>query len=158
MRFCFIEKNMAIYHLLVSTSSRGVVHAFNNSCGSIAALSHRRFSRLRQLALSSLENASFDTSTDSQTFASSYHAPVMYRECISALMECKRGKSRLLRNDENEEDQHDRLIFVDGTLGELGPPRSWKVVGKALKAKDGEVGLNSRARSATLRVAERQES
>ena len=130
---------MAIYHLLVSTSSRGVVHAFNNSCGSIAALSHRRFSRLRQLALSSLENASFDTSTDSQTFASSYHAPVMYRECISALMECKRGKSRLLRNDENEEDQHDRLIFVDGTLG--GGGHSLAIL-ESLKPQDILIGCD----------------
>ena len=39
---------------------------------------------------------------------------------------------------------------------ELGPQKPWKMVGKLRKAKDDEIEQNNRARSATLRVAERQ--
>lgn len=55
-------------------------------------------------------DASFES--QSQTFASEYHAPVMYRECISSMLECERGR---LRSEKGGNDE--RLIFVDGTLG-----------------------------------------
>ena len=49
------------------------------------------------------------------------------------------------------------LMFEKDMYGnELGPSRPWKVVGKQIKAQEDEVEQNSRARSATLRVAERQ--
>jgi 16S rRNA C1402 N4-methylase RsmH len=37
----------------------------------------------------------------------------------------------------------------------FGEPKPFKAIGKPQKASDDEVALNSRARSATLRVAER---
>jgi len=65
------------------------------------------------------------------------------------------------------EDRLTKRIMRDGTTGpvpaykkdiygnEVGPPKPWKIVHKRRKASDEEVALNSRARSATLRVAER---
>lgn len=40
----------------------------------------------------------------------------------------------------------------------IGTPRPWKSVGKRITASEEEVALNSRARSATLRVGERQDT
>ena len=40
----------------------------------------------------------------------------------------------------------------------IGTPKPWKRVGKPQKATDEEVELNPRARSATLRVGERQDT
>ena len=72
----------------------------------------------------------------------------------------KRWISPMTNDSRSLLDKKARPLIIEKDIygNELGPPRSWKVVGKALKAKDGEVELNSRARSATLRVAERQES
>jgi 16S rRNA (cytosine1402-N4)-methyltransferase len=65
------------------------------------------------------------------------------------------------------EDRATKRVMRDGTTGRrpddkrdvygnyIGTPRPWKTLGKAQKAADDEVELNSRARSATLRVAER---
>jgi 16S rRNA (cytosine1402-N4)-methyltransferase len=58
-------------------------------------------------------------------YASSYHAPVMWKDCIQGLLGCARAKQRRKNqncenNDgitDNEEDDNQRLIFVDGTLG-----------------------------------------
>lgn len=65
------------------------------------------------------------------------------------------------------EDRLTKRIMRDGTTGrvptshkdpygnDMGPPKPWKMVTKRRKASDEEVAINSRARSATLRVAER---
>jgi len=65
------------------------------------------------------------------------------------------------------EDRLTKRIMRDGTIGpvpaakkdmygnDMGPPKPWKTVIKRRKASDEEVANNSRARSATLRVAER---
>lgn len=65
------------------------------------------------------------------------------------------------------EDRAAKRVIRDGTTGVrstderdlygnyIGIPRPWKSLGKAQKATDQEVASNSRARSATLRVAER---
>lgn len=46
-------------------------------------------------------------------YSTTYHAPVMWSECIEALLECERSKGGEPRNNSKE----DPLIFVDGTLG-----------------------------------------
>ena len=66
------------------------------------------------------------------------------------------------------EDGAAKRVIRDGTTGVrptderdlvygnyIGIPRPWKSVGKAQKATDQEVASNTRARSATLRVADR---
>uniref|UniRef100_A0A7S2KSA8 16S rRNA (Cytosine(1402)-N(4))-methyltransferase n=1 Tax=Leptocylindrus danicus TaxID=163516 RepID=A0A7S2KSA8_9STRA len=54
-------------------------------------------------------------------------------------------------------DKKARRTTVEKDLygNELGPPKPWKIVGKPQKAAEAEVEANGRARSATLRVAER---
>ena len=49
-------------------------------------------------------------------FASTYHAPVMWKECIQALLSCQRAQARKLQNNNNNDDSTP-LFFVDGTLG-----------------------------------------
>lgn len=65
------------------------------------------------------------------------------------------------------EDRATKRVIRDGTTGVrptderdlygnyIGRPRPWKSLGKSQKATDQEVACNTRARSATLRVAER---
>lgn len=54
-------------------------------------------------------------------FASTYHAPVMWKECIDAMLSCQRSKDRQkeLKDDDNNETTKSStgLVFVDGTLG-----------------------------------------
>eukprot|EP00978_Attheya_sp_CCMP212_P018090 scaffold49071_cov54-Attheya_sp.AAC.6 len=56
-------------------------------------------------------------------YATSYHAPVMVDECAEGMLECARGRARLLEkdetiNDDEDDDDDDHcLIFIDGTLG-----------------------------------------
>ena len=61
-----------------------------------------------------------------ETFATSYHSPVMWKECIDALLDCSRSQIR--QQHINEEGDYDNngtaevrkeepLIFVDGTIG-----------------------------------------
>lgn len=45
-------------------------------------------------------------------YSTTYHAPVMWSECIQALLECERSR---IRHDLIE--SHNPLVFVDGTLG-----------------------------------------
>ena len=68
------------------------------------------------------------------------------------------------------EDRATKRVMRDGTLEKrrnderdlygnpIGTPRPFKTLGKAQKATDEEIAQNPRARSATLRVAERQET
>jgi 16S rRNA (cytosine1402-N4)-methyltransferase len=58
-------------------------------------------------------------------FASSYHVPVMWKECIDALLDCRRGQERRKGQEHQEQQQpeYERrqrrppLYFVDGTVG-----------------------------------------
>ena len=47
------------------------------------------------------------------------------------------------------------VVEKDVYGNEVGPPKPWKMIGKPQKATEAEVEANGRARSATLRVAER---
>jgi 16S rRNA (cytosine1402-N4)-methyltransferase len=49
-----------------------------------------------------------------KSFATSYHAPVMWSECVDSLLECQRGR---IRKDNNTHGEKEPLVFVDGTLG-----------------------------------------
>jgi 16S rRNA (cytosine1402-N4)-methyltransferase len=65
------------------------------------------------------------------------------------------------------EDRITKRVMRDGTLekvghvekdlygNSIGPPKPFRTMGKKLKATEEEVERNARARSATLRVAER---
>jgi len=64
------------------------------------------------------------SNSEEQEFASSYHAPVMYKECIDALLKRshnqtkKRNKYKKQQEDVSLELDEDRpRIFIDGTLG-----------------------------------------
>ena len=54
-----------------------------------------------------------DNDDKNASFATSYHAPVMWKECVDALMECDRSQ----RRKNNDGYDGEPLIFVDGTLG-----------------------------------------
>ena len=80
-------------------------------------------------AISMDEDSGWSGSADSdkpEAFATSYHSPVMWKECIDALLECSRSQMRQQhRNEEGGDENNDNaevreeepLIFVDGTLG-----------------------------------------
>ena len=53
-----------------------------------------------------LHMSSDDMESSDASFATAYHAPVMWRECVDALLQCQRGVECA-----------SPLLFVDGTLG-----------------------------------------
>ena len=53
--------------------------------------------------------------SDTDSFATSYHAPVMWKECIDGLLDCQRSRAR--RTEEDDTDNNNGLVFIDGTLG-----------------------------------------
>jgi 16S rRNA (cytosine1402-N4)-methyltransferase len=55
------------------------------------------------------------TTASTNEFATSYHSPVMYKECIKALLGCHRALERSSAYE--NETSADPLIFIDGTLG-----------------------------------------
>jgi 16S rRNA (cytosine1402-N4)-methyltransferase len=65
------------------------------------------------------------TSTKKTPFATSYHAPVMWKECIDALLECERAQKRRHQTNDGivktttpqNDDESESLLFIDGTLG-----------------------------------------
>lgn len=65
------------------------------------------------------------SNSEEQEFASSYHAPVMYKECIDALLKRshndmkKKNKYEKYQDDETQKSEEDNRprIFIDGTLG-----------------------------------------
>ena len=64
------------------------------------------------------ENRTGGSSIESAPFGTSYHTPVMWKQCIDALLECSRSQSRVHGvGDENDDARREPLIFVDGTLG-----------------------------------------
>lgn len=93
------------------------VHAFQPSIHSARFLPHQNkvVQRHSQNVVRSLSSDDQPTTSDEPsatgemetTFATKYHAPVMWRECIDSLLGCQRST----RED------GEPLIFVDGTLG-----------------------------------------
>lgn len=74
----------------------------------------------------STSTSSLSSLSSTMEFATAYHAPVMVHECIDALLDCQRGRTRLIEEDNNsngnDDDDSDQpppppLLFVDGTLG-----------------------------------------
>lgn len=63
-----------------------------------------------------------------------------------------RATKRAMRDGNLERTQRNERDLYGNTIG---PPRPFRTVGKKLKANSEEIELNSRARSATLRVAEK---
>lgn len=63
-----------------------------------------------------------EDATLSSPFATSYHAPVMWKECINGLLGCVRAQQR--KQQQEEDDDNDGLIFLDGTLGGGGHSES----------------------------------
>lgn len=71
--------------------------------------------------------AADSTTTATVKFASTYHAPVMWKECVFGMNSCVRAKKRRLQQDkltdrtikgkETASEVTTSLIFVDGTLG-----------------------------------------
>lgn len=57
---------------------------------------------------SALSSSNSPEATEEETFASAYHAPVMWKECLDAL---------LAGRDNNDSDDRPPLVLVDGTLG-----------------------------------------
>jgi 16S rRNA (cytosine1402-N4)-methyltransferase len=51
------------------------------------------------------------------SYATTYHAPVMWRECIDALLSCQRSENRREGEGDSGDDDGKPLVFVDGTLG-----------------------------------------
>jgi 16S rRNA (cytosine1402-N4)-methyltransferase len=61
-----------------------------------------------------------DSNTISQCtpFSTSYHSPVMVKECIDALLDCQRARlNREASQSNNQSYVYGPLLFVDGTLG-----------------------------------------
>ena len=59
------------------------------------------------------------TKNNDHTFATTYHAPVMWKECIDALLNCERGRIRKEVGETTSptSSSSSSLVFVDGTLG-----------------------------------------
>eukprot|EP00957_Ditylum_brightwellii_P079303 6030044-Ditylum_brightwellii.AAC.1 len=86
------------------------------------AFAHYNFNSNRKLKSTSLSFSSSPSVSSSKEensdetitkFATTYHAPVMAKECISSLLKCNRGIGRQSSSSEEQEP----LIFIDGTLG-----------------------------------------
>jgi 16S rRNA (cytosine1402-N4)-methyltransferase len=73
-------------------------------------------SRIVRLLSSENHHDDLEVEDTSTIFATSYHAPVMWRQCIDALLECSRS-TRRRKNEDDETGDTGPLIFVDGTLG-----------------------------------------
>jgi len=69
----------------------------------------------------------FTTVTSTQlsqsTFDTDYHAPVMWKECVEALLGCQRYQDRITKNSTitrsttTDHQVQEPIVFVDGTLG-----------------------------------------
>jgi 16S rRNA (cytosine1402-N4)-methyltransferase len=70
---------------------------------------------MEDLPVNNNNNTSSSQSRD--TFATSYHAPVMVQECINALLDCPRAKNIRQQAQEQQQQPPPPLIFVDGILG-----------------------------------------
>ncbi|KAL7578400.1 hypothetical protein ACA910_012797 [Epithemia clementina (nom. ined.)] len=91
----------------------------NTSAALVIGLSTRRFfgsvaSRTNVVRKTAIARwfSSPDMSDSGGEYETTYHAPVMWKECVSALLESNRFKSRV-----SGEGHSDPVVFVDGTLG-----------------------------------------
>lgn len=84
-------------------SRRGIGHSVASSI--YVSTTNRRSTSVRWFT-------SLDVGSNGKTFETSFHAPVMWYECVSALLESKRFKYR-----DSSPDKQDPAIFVDCTLG-----------------------------------------
>ena len=66
---------------------------------------------VRYLSSSSLDRE------ETNEFATPYHAPVMWKECIQSLLDCQRSKQRQQQEQKSSSTTKETLVFVDGTLG-----------------------------------------
>ena len=130
-RFSVLLRNNFFKMRAIQPASFGVVALYSTTASSflqspatkLLRISRFDYSQQNQLWDSNVQSGgstsiSRHLSTDSQqheneNFATSYHAPVMWKECINALLDCNRSRARA------KEDGGDGkpLIFVDGTLG-----------------------------------------
>jgi 16S rRNA (cytosine1402-N4)-methyltransferase len=74
-----------------------------------------------------------------QSYATEYHAPVMAKECIDALLECRRGRPREVEAGDSTSASPPPLWFVDGTLGGGGHSQALL---ERLSAQDVVFGLD----------------
>ena len=81
-----------------------------------ASICRRIFSTQLNSSRTKPSPSEFDT-VDSQTYASSYHAPVMYRQCINALFGCNNSQAVNGREEKSSCNGAGRLVFVDAALG-----------------------------------------
>jgi 16S rRNA (cytosine1402-N4)-methyltransferase len=75
----------------------------------------RLFSSSASDAPSDAPSDAVDVSDTPASYATTYHAPVMWRECIDALLSCHRSQRRI--EGQGDSDDGKSLVFVDGTLG-----------------------------------------
>lgn len=73
--------------------------------------------------LDDLEKDHFESAREGpppNEYSTTYHAPVMWEECIDALLDCDRSRDRQSLHKEKKiglGDHQEPLVFVDGTLG-----------------------------------------
>ncbi|CAB9528105.1 small subunit methyltransferase H [Seminavis robusta] len=118
-------------HVHVLTASRGTVSAFTAG-PSYRSSTRRMYSSStkipteQQTRQDDNEDGDDDlfsaTATSSSLpFASTYHAPVMWKECIEGLLGCQRARQRQQLQEEDDDSDtscsREPLFFVDGTLG-----------------------------------------
>jgi 16S rRNA (cytosine1402-N4)-methyltransferase len=116
-----------VYAAGLSSITRSTGFAFDQT---LTTGPHRRTSfACSQTCLFSSSPSDADTVSVSETpassdadaetpasYATTYHAPVMWRECIDAMLACQRSQNRVEGQGDNDDDGKS-LIFVDGTLG-----------------------------------------
>jgi len=74
--------------------------------------------RPSSLSMSDEKEHHGDNEDQTATFGSTYHAPVMWKECIAGLQGCDRYQLRVNKDDKTENNPpHEPVVFVDGTLG-----------------------------------------
>lgn len=97
--------------ILEPSSTALVLGLLSRRCIGTVAGSLIRASVIRKSSLS--RRFSFlEAVSDRPEFDSTYHAPVMWKECVTALLEANRFQSRNLDLGES-----DPVIFIDGTVG-----------------------------------------
>jgi 16S rRNA (cytosine1402-N4)-methyltransferase len=106
-----------VYAASLSSITRAAGWAFDQTSLPITTNHRRTTFANRQTCLfsSSPSDAGADTTQTQTSYATTYHAPVMWRECIDSLLSCRRSEQR--KQGQGDSDETTSLIFVDGTLG-----------------------------------------
>lgn len=135
MRFLFTTWRSTTTALLISKqrncfSSSSVSIRYDSWFASSSILKRISSHKSTTFSLSSelsISTASSSSSEHDSNFATSYHAPVMWKECIEALLESERSVQRQKRQalqidstdniNHGNDDYYTPLIYVDGTLG-----------------------------------------